>query len=128
MGWDHFGGFWISSNTVVVGALSVTVVSLSFVASSLVPSAFKASKTGAKAVAVAVVFEESSDSGGKLSDTNTLVTFPSTFIFEKLLSALTSAGAGSEKANSTLGDDTADGTECEGGLSGEASATAASLS
>ncbi len=70
--------------------------------------------------------EESSDD--KLSDTDTLVTFSSTFIFEKLLSALTSAGAGSEKANSTLGDDAADGTESEGGLSEEASAAAASLS
>ena len=40
-------------------------------ASSLSPSAFKASKIGAwltGAMAVAVVFEESFDSGGKLSD------------------------------------------------------------
>ena len=51
----------------------------------------------------------------KLSDTYILVTLPSTFILEKLLSALTSARFGSEKVNSTLGDDTADGTECEGG-------------
>ena len=55
--------------------------------------------------------------GVKLLDTDTLVTFPLTFILEKLLSALTSARASSEKVNSTLGDDTADGTECEGGLS-----------
>ena len=78
---------------------------------------------------MAVVFEESSDSGGKLSDADTLVTFPSTFILEKLLSALISAGAGSEKVNCILGDDTADGAGGgEGRLTEEASVAAASLS
>ena len=94
-------------------------------ASSLSPSAFKASKIWAwltGAIAVAVVSEESSDSGGKLSDTNALVTFLSTFILEKLLSSLISAGSGSAKVNCILEDDTADGAGGgEGGLTEEAS-------
>ena len=61
------------------------------------------------------------------------VTFPSMVIFEELLSSLTSAGAGSEKMKSTLGDDAAEGTggkgtEGESRFSLEASETAASLS
>ena len=95
-------------------------------------SAFKASKIWAwltGAIAVAVVSEESSDSVGKLSDSDALVTFLSTFILEKLLSALISAGAGSEKVNCILGDDTADGAGGgEGRLTEEASVAAASLS
>ena len=50
-------------------------------------------------------------SDNELSAADKLVTFPSTFIFEKLVSALTSAGAGSEKVNATFGEDAAGLTE-----------------
>ena len=68
------------------------------------------------ALAALVTMEEfvSLATGEELSAADRLVTFPSTFILEKLLSALTSAGAGSEKVNATFGEDMAEGTEAEG--------------
>ena len=73
-----------------------------------------------------VILEESSED--ELSATDRLVTFPSMFILEKLVSVLRSAGTGSEKVNATVGEDAAEGTEGEEGVSVEASGAAASLS
>ena len=75
-----------------------------------------------------VLLEEFVSLENELSAADRLVTFPSTFIFEKLISVLTSAGAGSEKVNATVGEDAAEGTEGEEEGSEEASGTAASFS